>query len=160
MMENWVSKVGDYSACIVISLSMVYRWGSRCSRLRKHRLASRYARTASSRTAQQDRQIMRQSGECCLPRHTRPIERSLRHCRSVPLGLVTASAPGQALVDNTALLETREAEFNFDTDKPFKINADTNGVCESFLAVRRQRSLFLVYRPGIIHSDPPRGYRE
>ncbi|KAI0253583.1 leucyl aminopeptidase [Lactifluus subvellereus] len=47
---------------------------------------------------------------------------------SVPLGLVTASAPGQALVDNTALLETREAEFNLDTDKPFKINADTNGV--------------------------------
>jgi hypothetical protein len=36
------------------------------------------------------------------------------------------------LVDNTALLETREAEFKLDTNKPFKINADTNGVCESF----------------------------
>jgi len=32
------------------------------------------------------------------------------------------------LVDNTALLETREAEFKLDTTKPFKINADTNGV--------------------------------
>jgi hypothetical protein len=52
--------------------------------------------------------------------------------RSVPLGLVTASVDGQSLVDNTALLETREAEFKLDTTKPFKINADTNGVCGSF----------------------------
>ncbi|KAI9451359.1 leucyl aminopeptidase [Lactarius psammicola] len=47
---------------------------------------------------------------------------------SVPLGLVTAAAPGQALVDNGPLLETREAEFALDTSKPFKVNADTNGV--------------------------------
>jgi aminopeptidase 2 len=47
---------------------------------------------------------------------------------SVPLGLVTASADGQSLIDNTALLETREAEFKLDTTKPFKINAETNGV--------------------------------
>jgi aminopeptidase 2 len=47
---------------------------------------------------------------------------------SVPLGLVTASVRGQSLIDNTALLETREAEFKLDTAKPFKINADTNGV--------------------------------
>ena len=52
--------------------------------------------------------------------------------RSVPLGLVTASVDGQSLIDNTALLETREAEFKLDTTKPFKINADTNGVCGSF----------------------------
>lgn len=49
----------------------------------------------------------------------------------MPLGLVTASVHGQSLIDNTALLETREAEFNLDTAKPFKINADTNGVCGS-----------------------------
>ncbi|KAH8983497.1 leucyl aminopeptidase [Lactarius akahatsu] len=48
--------------------------------------------------------------------------------RSVPLGLVTAAAPGQALVNNDALLETREEEFALDTSKPFKVNADTNGV--------------------------------
>ncbi|KAH9030817.1 leucyl aminopeptidase [Lactarius hengduanensis] len=47
---------------------------------------------------------------------------------SVPLGVVTAAAPGQTLVDNDALLETREAEFALDTRKPFKVNADTNGV--------------------------------
>lgn len=50
----------------------------------------------------------------------------------MPLGLVTASVPGQSLIDNTALLDTREAEFKLDTTKPFKINADTNGVCGSF----------------------------
>ncbi|KAI0294885.1 leucyl aminopeptidase [Multifurca ochricompacta] len=47
---------------------------------------------------------------------------------SVPLGLVTASSSGQAIVDNSAILETREAEFKLDTSKPFKINADANGV--------------------------------
>ncbi|KAH8986249.1 hypothetical protein EDB86DRAFT_3082967 [Lactarius hatsudake] len=47
---------------------------------------------------------------------------------SVPLGMVTAAAPGQALVDNNGLLETRSAEFVLDTSKPFKVNADTNGV--------------------------------
>ena len=52
--------------------------------------------------------------------------------RSVPLGLVTASVDGQSMVDNTALLETREAEFKLDTTKPYKINADTNGVCRLF----------------------------
>ncbi|KAI9456781.1 leucyl aminopeptidase [Russula earlei] len=47
---------------------------------------------------------------------------------SIPLGLVTASDYGQAVVDNTALLETREAEFRLDTTRSFKLNADTNGV--------------------------------
>ena len=43
---------------------------------------------------------------------------------------MTAAAPGQARVDNRALFETREAEFALDTTKPFKLNANTNGVCE------------------------------
>jgi len=58
-----------------------------------------------------------------------PFSLLLHHHRSIPLGLVTASLNGQALIDNTAILETREAEFKLDTTKPFKINADTNGVC-------------------------------
>ena len=43
---------------------------------------------------------------------------------------MSAAAPGQARVDNGALLETREVEFALDTAKPFKLNADANGVCE------------------------------
>ncbi|KAH9169597.1 leucyl aminopeptidase [Lactarius sanguifluus] len=45
-----------------------------------------------------------------------------------PLAIMGLEAPGQALVNNDALLETREAEFVLDTSKPFKVNADTNGV--------------------------------
>jgi hypothetical protein len=80
--------------------------------------------------------------------------------RSVPLGLVTASVDGQSLVDNTALLETREAEFKLDTAKPFKINADTNGVCGSFHLPCRNAGLIFVHRPSVIHSYPPRSYSE
>ena len=37
--------------------------------------------------------------------------------------------PGEALVDNGALLETCEVEFALDASKPFKANVVTNGVC-------------------------------
>jgi hypothetical protein len=80
--------------------------------------------------------------------------------RSVPLGLVTASADGQSLTDNTALLETREAEFKLDTTKPFKINAETNGVCGSFHLPCHNAGLRLVHRPSAILSYSPRSYSE
>jgi hypothetical protein len=80
--------------------------------------------------------------------------------RSVPLGLVTASVGGQSLIDNTALLETREAEFKLDTTKPFKINADTNGVCGSFHLLCRNPGFRLVHRPSVVHSYSPRSYSE
>ncbi|KAI9431112.1 peptidase family M1-domain-containing protein [Lactarius indigo] len=47
------------------------------------------------------------------------------------------AASGQALVDNGALLETREAEFVLDTSKPFKVNADTNGVYHVLYSSKR-----------------------
>jgi hypothetical protein len=80
--------------------------------------------------------------------------------RSVPLGLVTASVGGQSLIDNTALLETREAEFKLDTTKPFKINADTNGVCGSFHLPCRNPGLRFVHRSSVIRSYSPRSYSE
>src|SRR5712675_1983316 len=76
----------------------------------------------------------------------------MRHCRSIPLGLVTASVPGQALVDNTALLEAREAEFKLDTTKPFKINADTNGVCGSSRLGDRSQIITEVRRSCVVHD--------
>ncbi|KAH9030818.1 leucyl aminopeptidase [Lactarius hengduanensis] len=83
---------------------------------------------------------------------------------SVPLGLVTAAAPGQALVDNGALLETREAEFVLDTSKPFKVNADTNGVYHVLYTPTRlatiaseaakSDSIFSLYdRIGLVHDS-------
>ena len=160
MMENWVSKVGDYAACFVISPSMVYRWDSRCSRLRKHRLASRYARTASSRTAQQDRQIMRQSGECCLPRHTRPI-----NGHYVAAGLfhwvwsLHQHRDRHWSIILLCLRRAKRSSISTQTNHSRSMRIRTASV-SCFLAVRRPHSLFLVYRPGIIHSDPPRSYRE
>ena len=80
--------------------------------------------------------------------------------------MVTAAAPGQALVNNGVLLETREAEFALDTSKPFKVNADTNGVCELSLplpcvfAVHRHQLPDADHRPRVVHADAPRGYRE
>lgn len=68
--------------------------------------------------------------------------------RSVPLGLVTASVDGQSSIDNTALLVTRDAEFKLDTTKPFKINADTNGVCGSFDLHCRNAGLKLCAQTG------------
>jgi hypothetical protein len=73
--------------------------------------------------------------------------------------LVTASAHGQALIDNATILETREAEFKLDTTKPFKINADTNGVCMSFHLAYRETALIFVPRPSVVHTDPPGSHR-
>jgi len=80
--------------------------------------------------------------------------------RSIPLGLVTASVPGQALIDNTTLLETREAEFKLDITKPFKINADTNGVCGSPHLSNSKQELTVVHRSCVVHSRPLLSYRE
>jgi hypothetical protein len=84
----------------------------------------------------------------------------LHRYRSIPLGVVTASAHGQALIDNTPILETREADFKLDTTRPFKINADTNGVCVSFHLAYRETELMFMPRPRAIHTDPPRSHRE
>ncbi|KAI0050503.1 leucyl aminopeptidase [Auriscalpium vulgare] len=47
---------------------------------------------------------------------------------TIPLSIVTTSAAGQSLIDNTAVLDAREKEFKLDLSKPFKLNGNTNGV--------------------------------
>ncbi|KAI0289688.1 hypothetical protein B0F90DRAFT_1957494, partial [Multifurca ochricompacta] len=50
-------------------------------------------------------------------------------------GSFTASASlGQAIVSNSAVLKTREAEFKLDISKSFKISVDSNGICKPFIA--------------------------
>ena len=130
-MDNWVSKVAHHPASHDSYISTAHRWDSRCLLLQRRRLVSKYVRTASLKMGRRDPKTMRPFGNppsSLLPSFSQP----LRCDRSVPLALVTISAHGQSLIDNTAILETREAEFKFDTTKPFKINADTNGVCRSF----------------------------
>ncbi|KAI0051304.1 leucyl aminopeptidase [Auriscalpium vulgare] len=47
---------------------------------------------------------------------------------TVPLSILTTSAAGQSLIDNTVVLDAREKEFKVDLSKPFKLNGNTNGV--------------------------------
>lgn len=51
--------------------------------------------------------------------------------RQVPLNVLTTDADGKAIVDNTALLKTRETTYRLDTDKTWKINAGSTGICAS-----------------------------
>ena len=51
--------------------------------------------------------------------------------RTIPLSLLTTTSAGQAIVDKGAVLDVREKAFAVDTSKPFKLNADTSGVCAS-----------------------------
>jgi len=48
--------------------------------------------------------------------------------RTIPLAILTADEEGKVTVDKSAL-ETREAFFQVDTRRPFKLNAGTYGVC-------------------------------
>ena len=50
--------------------------------------------------------------------------------RTVPLFLLSADENGKVNVDKSAVLAERETSIAIDTSKPFKLNADTNGVCE------------------------------
>ena len=56
--------------------------------------------------------------------------------RTIPLSLLTTTSAGQAIVDKGAVLDVREKAFAVDTSKPFKLNADTSGVCASPLFLR------------------------
>lgn len=48
--------------------------------------------------------------------------------RNVPLGIVTEK-DGQRYVDNAPILSERTTHIELDISKPFKLNADTTGVC-------------------------------
>ncbi|ESK92997.1 leucyl aminopeptidase [Moniliophthora roreri MCA 2997] len=47
---------------------------------------------------------------------------------NVPLSILTVDATGKGVVNNLAVLDTREETYTLDTSKPFKLNAGTNGV--------------------------------
>ena len=103
---------------------------------------------------------MRPFGKRSLSPLLPPLSLPLHHHRSIPLGLVTASVHGRAPINIAAILETREAEFKLDTTKPFKVNADTNGVCASFRFADRDSVLIFVPRSRVVHTLPPRRYHK
>jgi aminopeptidase 2 len=52
--------------------------------------------------------------------------------RNIPLSLLSTN-DGKPSVDLTAILQEREKTIPLDTSQPFKLNADTVGVCVSIL---------------------------
>jgi hypothetical protein len=58
-----------------------------------------------------------------------------------PLAILSVGADGKPTVNNTAVLETRKANFKLHTSKLFKLDAGTTGVCAS----RLSRFLHLPY---------------
>lgn len=55
----------------------------------------------------------------------------LWHYRTVPLSLLSVGKDGKPTVDNSLVLDTREKVIPLDTTKPYKLNANTTGVCMS-----------------------------
>ena len=49
--------------------------------------------------------------------------------RTIPISLLTVSKDGKPSIDKQAVLDTREKTVELETNKPFKLNADTTGVC-------------------------------
>ena len=47
----------------------------------------------------------------------------------IPLSLLTTDSSGKSSVNRSVLLDQREATIPLDTSKPFKLNADTVGIC-------------------------------
>jgi hypothetical protein len=52
--------------------------------------------------------------------------------RQVPLNVLTTDAAGRAVVDNKALLKTRDTMYKLDVNRTWKINAGSTGVCARF----------------------------
>jgi hypothetical protein len=51
--------------------------------------------------------------------------------RTVPLALLSVGKDGKPTIDNSLILDTREKTIPLDTTKPYKLNANTTGVCMS-----------------------------
>ncbi|KIK95297.1 hypothetical protein PAXRUDRAFT_140992 [Paxillus rubicundulus Ve08.2h10] len=56
---------------------------------------------------------------------------------SIPLAVLTTDAQGKPMIDNTAVLDTRETTLAIDTSKSYKLNAGTYGVCAVLYSAER-----------------------
>ena len=56
---------------------------------------------------------------------------NLRCHRTIPLSLLSVGKDGKPTIDNSLILDTREKIIPLDTTKPYKLNANTTGVCMS-----------------------------
>ena len=78
----------------------------------------------------QKKRTIKPFGEFTGPNdHLKPI--TLRPCRKVPLALLSIGNDGKPAINNSLILDTREKFIPLDTTRPYKLNANTTGVCMS-----------------------------
>ncbi|KAG6813612.1 hypothetical protein H0H92_009229 [Tricholoma furcatifolium] len=65
---------------------------------------------------------------------------------NVPLSILTAGKDGKPVLNKEVVLTAREQEFELDTSKPYKLNANTVGVCEAFSLLQPFLSLTILDR--------------
>jgi aminopeptidase 2 len=53
--------------------------------------------------------------------------------RKIPLNILTVNDSGEVTVQRQIVMTAREETYEIDTTKPYKLNAGTSGVCESYL---------------------------
>lgn len=93
-------------------------------------MESTFARTDSLSPVLLKKKITRRSGTSLDPDdNLKPMKP--RSCRTVPLAIISAGKEGKPTIDNSLILDTREGVIPLDTTKPYKINANTTGVCMS-----------------------------
>lgn len=125
-MENWTSKVERFRSNALHTL-MQSRLGSPSSKLPRLLQGLLFARIVSSRQTTSNPRKMRPSGELTSSDsriHLIPTS------RNIPLSIFSVDGSGKGSINRSAVLDTREASFELDTSKPFKVNAGTTGVCE------------------------------
>ena len=106
-------------------------------------MESRFARTGSLSLDLPRKRTIKPSGsfldtDGCLTLMER------RCYRTVPLSLLSVGKDGKATIDNSLILDTRERFIPLDTTKPYKLNANTTGVCTSSI----------IWSPTILMSHP------
>lgn len=75
----------------------------------------------------------------------------------IPLQLRSTDASGKSSIDSALILREREAEFALDTSKPFKLNANTNGVYRVAYSPERWVKLAAeAARPGSVFTTEDR----
>ena len=90
----------------------------------------KFVRTGSSNLDLPRRRIIKLSG-AFLDTDGRLTLIKRRYNRTVPLSLLSVGKDGKPTIDNSLILDTRERFIPLDTTKPYKLNANTSGVCMS-----------------------------
>ena len=100
----------------------------------KLRVGSTFARIDSLSRGLLRKRIMKQSGISPGQYNLSQLTGPLRY-RTVPLALTSAGPDGKPAINSSLILDTREKTFPLDTTKPYKLNANTTGVCMSSICI-------------------------